>query len=80
LASKKFKTRGNTRETNPFGHTDANGNLIADSDRAGRLTRHTYDALNRRTQTIYPDGSTEHTGYDAVGRIAHTVDALGHVS
>ena len=44
-----------TTETSAF---DAMGNRTNSVDRAGRPTTYVYDALNRLTQTIYPDSTS----------------------
>ena len=53
---------------NPLGRTqasytyDAYGNLATETDSEGYTLTHRYDALDRRTQTTYPDGTaTEYT-------------------
>ena len=50
---------------------------MEETDRLGRTTVMTYDALNRLTETRTPDGSTHTTEYDAAGRVIAEVDALG---
>jgi len=41
---------------------DLVGNLTSREDGAGRVTDYQYDALNRRTRTLYADGSWERFG------------------
>ena len=53
---------------------DAEGNEASKTDRAGRVTRLDYDALNRLVRTTHADGSSESTEYDAAGRVTATVD------
>jgi len=55
--------KGNRQET--YGY-DLSGNLTTFLDRKQQQTTFAYDALNRRTKSIYPDASTTVT-YDAVG-------------
>ncbi|RLB37471.1 MAG: hypothetical protein DRH20_07690, partial [Deltaproteobacteria bacterium] len=40
--------------------------------------RYEYDALNRRTKTIYPDGSETRVVYDEAGRIIQTFNENGY--
>lgn len=73
---------------------DANGNLIARTDSRGITAAHTYDALDRRTHTNYPDpaedrslrydegttGKGRLTGYnDPSGQVDFTYDARGNL-
>jgi RHS repeat-associated protein len=51
-----------------------NGSWEADT------TTNIYDAMNRVTQTINPDGGTNTTIYNATGQQQATVDALGNVT
>jgi RHS repeat-associated protein len=52
---------------------DANANESALTDALGRTTTFLYDELDRRTYTIFADGSWSLTSYDAIGRrIAET--------
>ncbi len=55
---------------------DENGNRIATSV-AGRTTTFTYDALNRRTRTEWPDGSSHTSVYRPDNRKASETDARG---
>jgi len=65
---------------------DANGNVLtesrtrtlADSATVTDLTRYEYDALNRLTKTIYPNGSESTIEYDAAGNERATVDQKGN--
>jgi len=41
---------------------DLVGNLTSREDGSGRVTDYQYDALNRRTRTLYADGSWERFG------------------
>jgi YD repeat-containing protein len=55
--------------TDPLGRrpirNDALGNQIAVTDARGNVTTYEHDALNRRTKTIFPDGTFALTAYDA---------------
>ncbi len=42
-----------------------------------RVTTYTYDANNRVTRVVKPDGSTTTTTYDAAGRVVSTVETTG---
>jgi RHS repeat-associated protein len=58
---------------------DDEGHRISSTDRAGHTTTYQYDALGRLVKTFGPGNvllST--TNYDAAGRVASTVDALGN--
>jgi YD repeat-containing protein len=46
----------------------------------GRQTAMQYDDLGRVTQTIYPDGSSEASAYDAVGQRIASTNRLGQVT
>jgi RHS repeat-associated protein len=43
-------------------------------------TAFSYDTLNRRVQTVYPDQTTDSVGYDAVGRQVSKTDPAGKVT
>ncbi|MDR1349700.1 MAG: hypothetical protein LBJ59_02755 [Zoogloeaceae bacterium] len=43
---------------------DAAGNLVRETDSEGYTLKHQYDALNRRTKTTYPDGTTTEYTWD----------------
>ena len=51
---------------------DANDNLVASTDAAGRTTRFTYDAANRRTFSVDGAGGVVRTWYDANGHAVGT--------
>lgn len=59
------------RTSAAFDYDDA-GNLVAQADSEGRAVFHTYDGLNRRTRTEYPDGTTEEWGYDKLDLASYT--------
>ena len=59
------------RNSAAFDFDDA-GNLVAQTDSEGRAVFHTYDGLNRRTRTEYPDGTTEEWGYDKLDLASYT--------
>lgn len=52
--------------------SDANGNIVAETDVAGRTTRYVYDAANRRIAMVDALGGVTAMGYDALGRVAWT--------
>jgi YD repeat-containing protein len=51
--------------------------LVAHTDGAGKRTLYRYDALDRQTAVVYPDGSEATAEYDASGNVVRTVDAAG---
>jgi len=55
---------------------DAVGYLTSREDGAGRVTQYQYDALNRRVETLYSDGTWEGFGYDAVGNLTSASNSL----
>jgi RHS repeat-associated protein len=59
---------------------DAAGNLVRTVDALGRTTRHSYDALNRRTSTQLPDGTRTSQTYDALGRVIAQTDAESKIT
>jgi RHS repeat-associated protein len=74
-----------TRTTHPDGTTeastyDAEGRRLTSTDRAGRTTTFTYDALGRLIQTTYPDSATTTTTYDAAGQTTATADERGNTT
>jgi RHS repeat-associated protein len=56
---------------------DGNGNVLSQTDSAGRTTTYEYDAQNRLVKTTAPDGGVTQTLYDAVGRLEHVIDPRG---
>lgn len=56
---------------------DANGNLVTLVDALGRATRQSFDALDRRREVVYPDGSRYRFDYDADGNLVEVEDANG---
>ncbi|MFO1495877.1 MAG: RHS repeat-associated core domain-containing protein [Lysobacterales bacterium] len=64
---------------------DAEGNVIAQTDRAGRTTKMVYDAANRLVETILPDATPgtdadnprTRSEYDAAGQLLASIDELG---
>jgi len=54
-----------------FVHDDA-GNVVEQADSEGRSVSHAYDALNRRIQSSYPDGTSESWTYDKLDVSAYT--------
>ena len=59
---------------------DEAGNVLAEADALGRVTRFRYDALNRRIERKYPGGDTEQFAYNAVGNVIAFVDAMGRTT
>ncbi len=60
---------------------DADFNLIAQTDAAGKTSRFTYDNNRRITQVTDRTGAVTRYSYDAAsGRIASITDALGHLT
>ena len=64
---------------------DACGNLTNHVDGAGRYTRKQFDVLNRCTNTVYADNSTEAFTFDAAGNLltaknAATTNTFGYSS
>lgn len=57
---------------------DDNYRLSAYTDAAGKRAIYRYDALDRRTGTVFPDGSAGNVDYDAVGNIVRVVDQNGN--
>jgi RHS repeat-associated protein len=53
--------------TNLYGF-DANGNEIYLTNTLGRVTTNVFDALNRRVQVLYPDGTKTSVAFDIAGR------------
>jgi len=53
---------------------DGNGNLLSETDAAGRSTRYEYDAQNRRVTRTAPDGGVTRWGYDAEGQLQYVID------
>lgn len=79
-----------SRETDALGNVtdygyDANGNRLTETRTRALpgggsetlVTRHEYDRLNRLVRTTHPDGSTSRTEYNAIGKQARTLDAMG---
>ncbi len=64
---------------------DANGNRIRETrtrtspsgEAEALVTSFQYDALNRLTTVMAPDGAISRTDYDALGRVTRQVDPLG---
>ena len=56
---------------------DANGNVVRLVDALGRVTRQSFDALDRRREIVYPDGSRSRFNYDADGNLVGVEDPNG---
>ncbi len=63
---------------------DANGNLLAETNPLGRITRYTWNLKDQLTKTDLPAVSTlpaaTVTSYDLFGNITSTTDALGRTT
>jgi len=59
---------------------DGAGNVIAQTDELGRVTRFIYDPRNRLVATILPDGTTVSSQYDGGGRTVAATDAQGNTT
>ncbi len=59
---------------------DAAGNLIAQVDARGGVSRFEYDLNNRQSAQIDALGNRSQTGYDALGNPASVTDANGHTT
>ena len=61
---------------------DKNSNVISIEDPLGRITKNTYDELNRRVTTTNAfgtsDAATTKYSYDGVGNVITTIDANNH--
>ena len=55
-----------TSEINSY---DALGNLLTETDRGGRITRHEYDLVNRNVRTLHADGTQSRRAYDRLDRL-----------
>ncbi|MGR9052538.1 MAG: RHS repeat-associated core domain-containing protein [Gammaproteobacteria bacterium] len=58
----------------------ATGKETSRTDMLGRTTRFVYDELDRKTQTIFPDGSNIQTAYDPLGNTVSKTDQLGNTT
>jgi RHS repeat-associated protein len=56
---------------------DPNSNLEAVTDARGHQTTHAYDALDRHTSTVYPDGTSRSFDYDLDGNLIRAQDPNG---
>ena len=81
-----------TRQTDPMGNEeryeyDANSNIVRTESRhqepdgtiSSIVKRFEFDARNRRTAVIDPDGSAVRFGYDAADRMVRQTDAFGRL-
>ena len=63
---------------------DRASNVVATTDEVGRMTRYTYDPLNRQVAMLLPSLAGQPrksaTVYDAVGNATRSVDAVGTVT
>jgi RHS repeat-associated protein len=56
---------------------DAAGRETSITDALGRTTQFGYDAVGRRVQTIFPDGTSITASYDAMGNVISRTDQAG---
>ncbi|UTW11525.1 RHS repeat-associated core domain-containing protein [Marinobacterium rhizophilum] len=61
-----------------FSH-DALGRIVSETNAAGYRLEYRYDALDRRIQTLYPDGSSEYVDWDRLDLVARE-DRYGNVT
>ena len=59
---------------------DGVGNITTETDALGRPTHYTYNVLNQRTATEYPDHTISRATYDGNGNKTSETDALGRVT
>ena len=57
--------------------TDEAGNVYQRTDRKGQVTKYTYDVLNRLTQVLYADASTENHTHEYRGDRTVLANAAG---
>lgn len=55
-------------EVTQMGHNKAD-NLISTTDAKGNTYQFTYDLLNHKTSMVYPNGTKDQMGFDAVGNM-----------
>lgn len=60
--------------------TNAQGQLIVDSDECGFETIYTYDPYGRIDTITHPDGVQKTFEYDILGNVAKEIDAKGYVT
>jgi len=58
---------------------DGTGNLAKSVDGKSQMTTYSYDDLNRRIMTVFPDGFNETRSYDNVGNLVSKKDANGKI-
>ncbi len=58
----------------------ASGKRSTSTDENGRVTRYVYDALDRLTTTIHPDGTSSSQSLDAENRVLSTTDEAGNTT
>jgi RHS repeat-associated protein len=89
-----YDSAGNlARQTDAVGNVtsfayDANNNKLsqtvtrtkADGTKESLTTQFVYDANNRLTKTINPDGTSTQTVYNSIGKQSDTIDALGRTT
>jgi len=59
--------------------SDEQGNQITQTDANGHITHFAYDTLNRLTDRMLPDGTSEHRTYDDAGRVKAKSDFTGKI-
>jgi RHS repeat-associated protein len=79
--ARKFRTQY-ADNTSEFQSYDAEGQVTAESDRAGGNTNTVFDLLGRQTQVTQTGGQTpamvSKTTFDAAGQVKEQIDALGN--
>ncbi len=71
--------------TNALGHVtryayDAKGNQVSMTDATGNITRFEYDLNDRKTKTVFPDGTFKVFAYDTLGRKISESDQAGNIT
>ena len=56
------------------------GQVIAEIDACGNITRFEYDPLDRCTAVIHPDGGMDKERYDVLGYVTKEINPLGHAT
>jgi RHS repeat-associated protein len=59
---------------------DFRGNVLTETDEAGRVTTHVYDLAGEIVRTTYPDATFTTQTYDDLGRLASFTDERGNTT